>query len=140
MPNLIHSLDGTTIALLVNFLKNLGISNLYTIHDCFASTANNISIINEYVRESFCQTYADVSFLFNLHIFFMEYILGNYKIYCKDTSEFITDAKNIKRNEALSFNYEVYFENKTIIIPKLPETGDFKNIRINIKNATYLLN
>ena len=34
MPNLIHSLDGAHIHLIVN---NSNIENIYTIHDCFAS-------------------------------------------------------------------------------------------------------
>lgn len=42
MPNLIHSLDATSMFLIYEeFTKNYGdIVNLYTIHDCFATTAD----------------------------------------------------------------------------------------------------
>jgi DNA-directed RNA polymerase len=168
MPNLIHSLDGSTITLLVKNLINLNVDNLYTIHDCFASTADNISLINELVRESFCQIYAEESYLFNLHMFFIRYILdNNYIIYCKNTSEFITDIDHITKENVISLSYEVsnnndfisynkgiikgmskkkaislyeIYKESFISIPNLPETGNFKNIKLNIKKATYLLN
>lgn len=46
MPNLIHSLDASNIQLLCKFLNENEIKiPLYTVHDCFASTANNMSIL-----------------------------------------------------------------------------------------------
>jgi hypothetical protein len=41
-PNLIHSLDATTIAVLYSYLENV---DLYTVHDCFAVTANNAPLL-----------------------------------------------------------------------------------------------
>lgn len=41
-PNLIHSLDATTIAILYNNLDNI---DLYTVHDCFAVTAKQVSLL-----------------------------------------------------------------------------------------------
>lgn len=42
MPNLIHSLDASSIAILYDYLSNHNIRNVYTIHDCFAVTADNV--------------------------------------------------------------------------------------------------
>lgn len=47
MPNLVHSLDATTIVLLYNYLytlKNKCVS-FYSIHDCFGVTANDLDIL-----------------------------------------------------------------------------------------------
>lgn len=118
MPNLIHSMDGSTITLLIKNLRSLGLFNIYTIHDCFATTADNISIINELVREAFCEIYSDENFLINLHTFFLEYISGNYKI-----------VKNY-----------IITSTGPIEIPKLPKTGDFNDLKENIKKAIYLIN
>jgi DNA-directed RNA polymerase len=47
MPNLIHSLDGSNIHLLISniLLFKLNDINLYTIHDCFAIDYQNIAKI-----------------------------------------------------------------------------------------------
>ena len=52
MPNLIHSLDASIIAMLYNKYKD--VSSLYTIHDCFRVTADGrlISKINLYAKIS----------------------------------------------------------------------------------------
>jgi DNA-dependent RNA polymerase len=54
MPNLIHSLDASNIHLLT--LKLTG-QPLYTVHDCFATTANNMSQLNKLIKEAFIQIY-----------------------------------------------------------------------------------
>ena len=49
MPNLIHSLDAASLAILIDkFFNNPNsskIKNIYAIHDCFSSTANNMKFI-----------------------------------------------------------------------------------------------
>jgi DNA-directed RNA polymerase len=48
MPNLIHSLYASVIALLINYIKiNNNSINIYTIHDCFAISVDNVDNINE---------------------------------------------------------------------------------------------
>ena len=54
MPNLVHSLDASNIHLMC---KNLTGIPIYTIHDCFASTCNNMSIIENKVKTSFIEIY-----------------------------------------------------------------------------------
>jgi DNA-directed RNA polymerase len=65
MPNLIHSLDASNIHLLCKNLKDIP---LYTIHDCFASTANNMEIIENKVKITFIEIYfADSNYLEKMH-------------------------------------------------------------------------
>jgi len=54
MPNLVHSLDASNIHILCEKLNN---QPLYTIHDCFASTANNMYDIEKKVKASFIEIY-----------------------------------------------------------------------------------
>jgi len=42
MPNLIHSLKASSIALLYNLLAKCGKANIYTVYDCFAVTADKV--------------------------------------------------------------------------------------------------
>lgn len=68
-PNLIHSLDASSLALLVdsfyNFEKNVLIENVnfYAIHDCFATTANNMVNLINLLKAVYIQTYTEESFL-----------------------------------------------------------------------------
>lgn len=54
MPNLVHSLDASNIHLLCENLTN---QPLYTIHDCFATTANNMEFIENNVKNAFIKIY-----------------------------------------------------------------------------------
>ena len=59
MPNLIHSLDASNIHLLIPKLTD---QPLYTVHDCFATTANNMSKLDNLIliKETFIQIYFTV--------------------------------------------------------------------------------
>ena len=60
LPNLIHSLDASTLTILVNKLKVNGYNvPFYSVHDCFASTANNMSLIKKLYKESLVDIYND---------------------------------------------------------------------------------
>jgi len=67
LPNFIHSLDASTIQVLVNRLGSIGKSglNLVTIHDCFGSTADTINLIKAEVKSSFVFIYSDQNILIN---------------------------------------------------------------------------
>lgn len=60
-PNLIHSLDATTIALLYNSLN--GRVDLYTVHDCFAVTANNVPMLINKLKLVYIKLYSSDSYL-----------------------------------------------------------------------------
>jgi DNA-directed RNA polymerase len=65
MPNLLHSLDASNIHLLCN---NLSGQPLYTIHDCFATTANNMVVIEQEVKKTFIEIYfSSGNYLVKMH-------------------------------------------------------------------------
>ncbi len=61
MPNLIHSLDATTIAILYSNFKNVG--PLYTVHDCFGVTANNVPRLILKLKLVYIQLYSSAGYL-----------------------------------------------------------------------------
>ena len=88
MPNLIHSLDASNIHLFIHKLKN---EPVYTIHDCFATTANNMGKIENYVKEAFIEIYfKDGNYLEKMH----NHILEQIKAYTDN--EVIEDNKGDK--------------------------------------------
>jgi DNA-directed RNA polymerase len=52
MPNLIHSLDAFNIHLLIPKLTD---QPIYTIHDCFATTPNNMATLEYFIKEAFVE-------------------------------------------------------------------------------------
>ncbi len=57
MPNFIHSLDASNVHL---FLHKINMSlqiPVYSIHDCFASTPNNLDLLVARVKEAFIEIY-----------------------------------------------------------------------------------
>lgn len=59
MPNLIHSLDGANIHLLFKKItvENIDIKSIYTIHDCFASTPNQMFNLDYLIKLAFIEIY-----------------------------------------------------------------------------------
>lgn len=52
-PNFIHALDATLMYLTVEECNNRGVKDFMLIHDSYGTNANDVSILNESVRESF---------------------------------------------------------------------------------------
>lgn len=87
MPNLIHSLDASNIHLLCNSLKNIP---LYTVHDCFASTANNMSYLETRVKSAFIEIYfKDESYIEKMHNNLIEQIKSYKQSVIVDGEEFV---------------------------------------------------
>ena len=59
MPNLIHSLDACNVHILIYKLIKSNKIPVYTVHDCFASTANNMLILEHNVKPAFIDIYFD---------------------------------------------------------------------------------
>lgn len=70
-PNLIHSLDGTTIAMLYNSMKHI---DIYTVHDCFAVTANNVPYLIKILKMVYIKLYSSNSYLLEFDSFVRETI------------------------------------------------------------------
>ena len=60
-PNLIHSLDATTISLLYSDFKRIG--PIYTVHDCFAVTADKVDKLISKLRLVYTELYSDAGYL-----------------------------------------------------------------------------
>lgn len=74
MPNLIHSLDGASLALLYNkFVKSTNNSPFFAIHDCFGVTASKIELIKILLLSVYIELYSEPKYLKS----FDEYILYN---------------------------------------------------------------
>lgn len=107
MPNLIHSLDAANIHLLFRKVKNenININSIYTIHDCFATTANKMYELEQLIKYTFLDIYfTDGNYLEKMH------------------NHIIDQIKAYSGNEILEENGEQYIQiNKKIIkIPNIP--------------------
>jgi len=82
MPNLIHSLDATSLMLLVNnYFSNdeLDCKNIYTIHDCFAMPMNHVEFIIDTLRKVYISLYSDSNYLEELNNGILEIIKLHYR-------------------------------------------------------------
>lgn len=76
MPNFIHSLDASNIHILIKHILTLKLeqTNLYTIHDCFASDYKTIAFIELLVKKSFSDMYFNENYLQIIHKNFLNQI------------------------------------------------------------------
>jgi len=166
MPNLVHSLDGCTVALLCkNLIKRivtrdqekvspvkavlLGLNNpnkiysdnkermpsdlypcdinLYTIHDCFATTADNVDVLLDGIRKAYTEIYLDQDYLSEYHKINMDNlrkVLGSEAI--DSDSKFITMAdqqgKPVKRTKP---NIKEVLRHSNVFKPDLLEGSQY---------------
>ncbi len=81
-PNLIHSLDASSLALLVDLYFNSNcnsVKNIFTIHDCFAVTANNVDTVMDLLKLVYTKIYSDKQYLRELDKHIRGVIIHNYK-------------------------------------------------------------
>ena len=128
MPNFIHSLDASNVhILLYKLLKNDHIP-VYTVHDCFASTANNMSILEHKVKNAFIDIYFDEEgFLLKSHNRIISQIKEVHETFTIDGKEYI---------DMSSYNIP------DILIPELPEAFKTKELKEFIKgllNSKYFI-
>ena len=57
MPNLIHSLDASSIALLYERLSENNTYNLFTIHDCFHVTTDKVELLINLLKAVYVKIY-----------------------------------------------------------------------------------
>jgi DNA-directed RNA polymerase len=124
MPNLIHSLDASNVHLLCDKLAN---KPLYTIHDCFATTANHMEDLENDIKKAFIEIY---------------FSNGNYLE--KMHNSLIDQIKSYNNNIISKNNNEYIQINKTeFLIPKIPDSFiDPKLIKIfinGIKKCKYFI-
>lgn len=144
MPNLIHSMDAATITQLISRMDGAIFKNIYTIHDCFATTACCIPQLNILVRESFISLYSEKSFVESLHKFFLEYIIGNYVVKHISFVDGVETCTMINKNDIIDLNnklddkFDVIIDNdKSVTLPSLPKLDELTHLRDNIRKALY---
>lgn len=72
-------MDSANIHLLIeNLIAENHNINLFTIHDCFASTPNTMKLLNIEVRKAFSMMYFDLDYIKSMHEDFIVQI-NNYK-------------------------------------------------------------
>lgn len=82
IPNIIHSLDASNVSLLANkLIINNDKVNLLTIHDCFATNANNIPLLSLLIKKSFLEIYNDKNYLEDYNSFVLNYLIEMGLIY-----------------------------------------------------------
>lgn len=85
MPNVVHSLDALSLCMLIDNYFNLYNSkfkNIYSIHDCFAVTANNVNYISDTLKIIYIQIYSDKDFLHT----FNSGVINNIKLHYGEAS------------------------------------------------------
>lgn len=132
VPNIVHSFDASNIALLV---KNISSNfcdkkmNLLTIHDCFATNANDVEKMVLKVKLAFISLYSDKSFIESYHNFILDFI--------KKTGYPIIEKKYTTKEDINSY---VVTDNENIRIPKKPPFTINKDLRFKILGSQYFIN
>ena len=69
MPNLIHSLDASSLCMLYNiFRKEFGDTvQFYSIHDCFGTTADKVSMLKTLLASVYVELYSNDHYLIDFH-------------------------------------------------------------------------
>ncbi len=66
MPNLVHSLDGTSLSLLhekfsINFGNN---AQFFSVHDCFGTTCDKVDLLNTLLASVYTHLYSSDPYLY----------------------------------------------------------------------------
>jgi DNA-directed RNA polymerase len=151
IPNFIHSMDASNIQLLVKRLiaKNEGVFNLYTIHDCFATTPDFMKTLNNEVKLAFIELYLNFDYLDIMHNNILSQVKSFTTIYT-DTNINVDEGNDIYstktlEQEKLEGEYKKFIivNNKKILIPEKPNLSDWnksRDIFINgIKKSLYFI-
>lgn len=131
MPNLVHSLDASSLFLLYDlFYNNITMSNsiikndcvnFYSVHDCYGVTAKYVDLLIKMLRSVYIKLYSDEKYIEKID----EDIINSIVIsYGEDKCEYIPDTRTI------------LIEKKKKIA--LPEISPFLNISNKTRVYKYL--
>lgn len=98
MPNLIHSLDGTSLSLLYDrfFDSHKPIVNFYAIHDCFTTTCDKVDSLINLLKTVYLSLYTEDNYLRKFDngiIDSIKYHYGNDCVYNSTNRTFTIDKK-----------------------------------------------
>ena len=132
LPNFIHSLDAASLALLVHYYFTNGSMterNIYTIHDCFAVTANNVKNLQLYLSSVYQKIYTEKSYLREFH----KNTISNIEYTCNKETHYEGDTFKIKIKGGNKPKY--------LTFPSVEEVfGPNCNKDYFIKDSSYLTN
>lgn len=133
VPNIVHSFDASNIALLIKIISsefNNNKMNLLTIHDCFATNANDVDKMRSGVKLAFLALYSEKSFIDSYYDFIIDFIKkSGFKILEKTIDKGIT-AKWVVTSD----------EDIIIKIPEKPSFTNNDNLNYQILNSQYFIN
>jgi DNA-directed RNA polymerase len=145
MPNLIHSLDAASLSLLIDKYFNNNKNNIFAIHDCFATTCNNMQFVIDSLKEVYISIYSEKVYIKELDENMRNHIKttidDNFSVTKTDKK---IKSKSKKNNEANSKNVFTLIKNNKVIelvYPDISEILDNKyDISDYIKNSSYIIN
>lgn len=131
MPNFIHSLDAANVHLLLRNILKYKLP-VFTVHDCFASTPNNMLLLEKLVKEAFIEIYfKSEGYLLKVHRNFLKNILAsrdweisieNENVNTGESGEFLDKEEiielSITKNKSITLIDNT--SEKIIVIPPLP--------------------
>jgi DNA-directed RNA polymerase len=125
MPNLIHSLDSCSLALVIDKLFKDDIKQFYSIHDCFAVTCNNVNTLTYILKNVYADIYSNESYIKSFHNSFLSNITNTYG---KDSYNPINNTIIITKND------------EPLII-NIPDVNKIHNNNIiKLRESSYLIN
>lgn len=114
IPNIIHSLDSSHIMQIINnHYFNLITDPIITIHDCFGTLPNSLNTLTNIVKLEFIKLYTDYQFLEEFH---------KHNLSLIERSGFI--IKTFEDEIDKSKRSVVIFNNKKLVLPKIPNRGN----------------
>lgn len=131
MPNLIHSLDAASIAILVNLLfKENEYISIYTIHDCFAVPTNLVDSLYSQLKLAYLTIYSSDNFLENFDTRIRELIKSSYgeNSFNENTLKILINDTEIS-----------YPDINTIFIINDNKSKIKINIKDKLQNSSYLI-
>lgn len=75
MPNLVHSLDGASLSLIIeNYFKVDANNNFFSVHDCFAVPCNKAQLLLNLIKSAYCILYTNHKYLLSFDANFINSI------------------------------------------------------------------
>ena len=145
VPNLVHSFDGSNVAKLMEILNSKYKIEIFTIHDCFATTANYIELLKFQVKSTFLSMYSKNNFIDSYYDYIIKIIELNQFLIVKDkdsNEKYILLTTNIKDNLDINdlnlINSKILNKNLIKMVPKLNINKDNTGLK-DVLNSEYFL-
>ena len=149
IANFIHSFDAANLHILIKMLKESNYENtpLYTIHDCFATTPNNMAKLNKVILSAFIELYFDSNYLEKLNKNLIEQICSyGYETKLLQGKNYLVSLQEDSSNfNKLKDPQECVESDELLLLPSIPSEllekwTENKEVFVNnIKKSTYFI-